>query len=621
MTTDPKDTKPAPLLMLAALGVVFGDLGTSPLYTVQAVAASFGGRLTPQIALGSLSLIVWTLIVTLCVKYCLFVMRADNHGEGGILALTALIGARTLAGRRWLLAMFGLFGAALIYGDGIITPAISVLSALEGVKAATPGLAPYVLPVSLAVLVGIFWVQQFGTARIGLFCGPVMLAWFGVIALLGVINLMRYPAVLAAINPIHVLRFFQHGGWRAFLAMGGVFLCATGGEALYADIGHFGRGPIRAGWYTIVFPALVLNYAGQIGNLVANPNAIANPFFLMGPGWAIYPLVALATLATIIASQAIITGAFSLTRQAISLGWLPGMTIIQTSKDRYGQIYVPTVNWLMMLATLALVLAFGSSARLAGAYGMAVSATMLLTTILLASAMRRVWHWRWPTVLAITAVFLVVDAAYCAANLVKLLEGGWIPLCLALLLFTVMTSWRAGLDAVHRRMAGGSCSKCLALIRNDHIPRVPGVAVFLSRMQRAVPALLTQHIRHMGALQETVIVLSVMFMPRPRVAKEDRASAEYLGEGVWRATVRFGFMERPDLLAALQGIDLLKQIDFPKVIFFGARDLVVHDTRHPRLSRWRLALFALLFRNAVKTMDRFQIPPENFVEIAREVRI
>jgi KUP system potassium uptake protein len=493
MAADPQNTKPAPLLMLAALGVVFGDLGTSPLYTLQAVAAAFGGSLTPEIALGSLSLIIWTLIVTLCIKYCLLVMRADNHGEGGILALTALIGARSMQGRRWLLAVFGLFGAAMIYGDGIITPAISVLSALEGVNAATPALGPYVLPASLVILVGIFAVQQFGTARIGLAFGPVMLVWFGIIALLGIINLMHHPSVLAAINPIHVLRFFQHGGWRAFIAMGGVFLCVTGGEALYADIGHFGRGPIRFAWYGLVFPALVLNYAGQIGNLVANPHAIANPFFLMGPGWAIYPLVALATLATIIASQAIITGAFSLTRQAIQLGWLPGMTIIQTSKERYGQIYVPTVNWLMMLATLALILAFRSSARLAGAYGMAVSATMLLTTILLASAMRRVWNWPPALVMAVAGVFVIVDAAYFAANFVKLLEGGWIPLSLALLLFTVMTSWRAGIDAVHRRMAGGSCSKCLALIKSDNIARVPGVAVFLTRMQQAVPALLTQH--------------------------------------------------------------------------------------------------------------------------------
>lgn len=616
-----KDVKATPALALGALGVVFGDLGTSPLYTLKAVITGLGGSLTTEAALGSLSLIVWTLIITLSVKYCLLVMRADNHGEGGILALMSAIGANRISGRRWWLGLIGLTGAALLYGDGIITPAISVLSALEGLNIAAPHLGATVLPMAIAILILLFVIQQFGTGSIGFAFGPVMLLWFLVIAALGLVNILHHPMVLEAINPAWAFRFFRDDGWNAFLVLGGVFLCVTGGEALYADMGHFGRGPIRGAWYGLVFPALLLNYAGQVGNLLANPHAAANPFFQMGPAWSIYPMVGLATAATIIASQAIISGVFSLTRQAIQLGWLPGMVIRQTSNAHYGQIYVPTVNWLMMIATIALTLVFRSSDRLANAYGMAVSATMLLTTILLISAMRRLWKWTLPTTIAVSGIFLIVDLAYFAANSVKLAAGGWIPLAIAIALLAVMISWRAGIDAVHRRMTGGSCGKCLSLIREKEVPRVPGVAVFLTRLRQAVPALLTQHIRHMGALQETVIALSVVFVERPYVERHDRAKAKYLGLGLWRVTVRFGFMEQPDLLSALQLVQELKHVDFCDVIYFGARDLVMRDLHRPVLAYWQLGLFSFLFRNSVKTMDRFAIPPENFVEIAREVRI
>jgi KUP system potassium uptake protein len=616
-----RGAKTTPGLALGALGVVFGDLGTSPLYTLKAVIAALGGSFTPEAALGSLSLIVWTLIITLSVKYCLLVMRADNHGEGGILALMSAIGANRIRGRRWAMGLIGLMGAALIYGDGIITPAISVLSALEGLNIAAPHLGTYVLPLTVVILLALFLIQQFGTGSIGFAFGPVMLLWFLTIATLGIANLLHHPAVLEAINPAYAVRLFVHDGWNAFLILGGVFLCVTGGEALYADMGHFGRGPIRGAWYGLVFPALLINYAGQVGNLLADPHAAANPFFRMGPAWSIYPLVGLATAATIIASQAIISGAFSLTRQAIQLGWLPGMAIRQTSNANYGQIYVPTVNWLMMVATVALALAFRSSDRLAGAYGMAVSATMLLTTILLISAMRRLWKWRLPATVAVSSIFLIVDLAYFAANSVKLAAGGWIPLVMAILILAVMISWRAGVDAVHHRMAGSSCGKCLDLIRQKEVPRVSGVAVFLTRLRQAVPALLTQHVRHMGALQETVIALSVVFVERPYVERHDRVRTKYLGLGLWRVTVRFGFMEQPDLPAALDLVDDLKQVDFKNVIYFGARDLVMRDPHHPVLARWQLGLFSFLFRNSVKTMDRFTIPPENFVEIAREVRI
>jgi KUP system potassium uptake protein len=399
-----------------------------------------------------------------------------------------------------------------------------------------------------------------------------------------------------------------------------VFLCVTGGEAMYADIGHFGKAPVRIAWYAIVFPALILNYAGQVGNILASHRA-DNPFFQMGPGWAVYPLVALATIATVIASQAIITGAYSLTRQAIQLGWLPGMTIRQTSGARYGEIYVPLVNWLMMAGTIALTLIFHDSTRLAGAYGMAVAGTMLATTVLLVNACHRCWGWSWAATVPPLTLFFIIDLAYFAANLIKLPQGGWIPLTVAILLFGIMAVWRMGTQAVHRRTPTGSYTKFMALMRHDHVPRVPGVAVFLTRVQKAVPALLAQHVRHMGALQETVIALSIIFVERPRVAAHDRATAKHIGDGLWRVTLRYGFMERTEILSCLKRIEALEHVDFDKVIYFGARDLVVADGRDNWVRRLWVRLFAFLFRNTVRAMDRFHIPPGNFVEIAREVRI
>jgi KUP system potassium uptake protein len=613
-------SKPAPLMVLAALGVVYGDLGTSPLYTIKVVAALTGGTMTQAAALGSLSLILWTLTITLSIKYCIFVLRADNHGEGGILALMSLIGANRINGGRWLLTAIGLLGAGLLYGDGAITPAISVLSALEGVNVATTALAPYVLPAAVVILAGLFLAQHFGTARIGLVFGPMMLIWFLVIAGLGVVNLIAHPQALAAINPLYGFCFLKEEGWRAFAVLGGVFLCVTGGEAMYADIGHFGKSPVRIAWYVLVFPALILNYAGQVGNILASHRA-DNPFFQMGPGWAVYPLVAMATIATIIASQAIITGAYSLTRQAIQLGWLPGMAIRQTSGARYGEIYVPLVNWLMMAGTIALTLIFRDSTRLAGAYGMAVAGTMLATTVLLVHVCRRCWGWSWASTVPPLTLFFAIDIAYFAANLIKLPQGGWIPLTVAILLFGVMALWRVGTEATHRRTPTGSYTKFLALLRHDHIPRVPGVAVFLTRVQKAVPALLTQHVQHMGALQETVIALSIRFVERPRVAAHDRATAQHIGDGLWRVTLRYGFMERTEILTCLQKIETLKQLDFNKVIYFGARDLVCPDPRDGWFRTLWVRLFGFLFRNTVRTMDRFHIPAQNFVEIAREVRI
>jgi KUP system potassium uptake protein len=416
-----------PAAALAALGIVYGDLGTSPLYTLQTVIQTIGGQFTPAAAIGVLSLILWALVITISVKYCFFVMRADNHGEGGILALMPLAGATGFDRGRALVVM-GLFGAALIYGDGIITPAISVLSALQGVNVATEVLEPYVMPVALAILLCLFAVQGRGTARIGNVFGPLMLLWFTVIAVLGVVGILHDPSVLAVVDPRHPITFLAQGGWGGFAVLGGVFLAITGGEALYADMGHIERNPIRTTWYGIVLPTLLINYAGQTALLLDHPVLGSNPFFKFSPSWAIFPLVLLATVATIIASQAIITGSFSLTRQTMQLGWFPGLRIRQTSAEEYGQIYVPFVNWTMILLTIALTVAFGSYARLAGAYGTAVSTTMLLTTALLYEVMRDRWGWSAPSALLTSGVFLVVDFTFFAANLLKIVEGGWIPL-------------------------------------------------------------------------------------------------------------------------------------------------------------------------------------------------
>jgi KUP system potassium uptake protein len=611
---------------LAALGIVYGDLGTSPLYTYQTIVDSVGGHPSATAAMGLLSLVVWTLIITISVKYCIFVMRADNHGEGGILALMSLVTSR-LAGRTRtgaaLIAM-GLFGAALIYGDGVITPAISVLSALEGVNVVTNALTPYVVPAALLILLALFAAQARGTATIGRLFGPVMLLWFTVIAILGIMGILRRPAVIAAISPTYAIGFLVAHGWASFIVLGGVFLAITGGEALYADMGHIGRGPIRASWYVIVLPALLLSYAGQTALLVANPQATGNPFFLLAPHWAIVPLVVLATLATIIASQAIITGAFSLTRQAMQLGWLPGLIIRQTSDEAYGQIYVPFVNWVMMLGTLALTWGFGSSAKLAGAYGTAVSTTMLLTTALLYNAMRDVW--RWPMVWAglISGIFLVADLGFFAANLLKLREGGWIPLAMGAAIFLIMRTWRKGVDALRGKLGEdeGNPNAFLADLKAGRVPRVPGTAVFLSRTGTPIPVMLVRHVVQMGALPQMVVTLTLIFEEIPRVAAGDRATVEPMGDGFWHVTVRFGFIEVPNVMVAMASAKAEGcPLNLDEAVFFASRDEVVRGKTHRRLPGWRRMLFGFMYRNAVRSSDRFDLPPDRFLEIGRQVEL
>ena len=610
--------------VLSALGVVFGDLGTSPLYTLQTVVQATGGRFTPQSAIGILSLLVWTLIVTISIKYCVFVMRADNRGEGGILALMSLIGANGFQPGFKLLTGMGLLGAALIYGDGVITPAISVLSALEGVNVVTTSFKSFVMPMAVVILLGLFAAQRFGTEKIGRAFGPVMMLWFIVIATLGLVSIARHPAVIAALDPRYAARFMLGSGSTGFLVLGGVFLCITGGEALYADMGHFGKGPIRCSWYAIVLPALLLSYAGQTAFMIDKGAVTGNPFFQIAPSWSIYPLVVLATLATIIASQAIITGSFSMTRQAMQLGWLPGVAIRQTSDRIYGQIYVPVVNWLLMVATIGTTVAFGSSDRLAGAYGTAVSTTMLLTTVLLYRAMRDVWRWPAAVAIAVAGILLIVDGSFFLANLWKIADGGWLPLSLAATLFVIMITWRSGTDAIRASLVQSpqAVERFLSDLKDGSIPRVDGTTVFLTRSTQKVSRLIMDHAHFTGVLPRHAIALSVVFEATPRIAGPNCSVVENVGEGLWHVVARFGFFEIPDLRRALrvaQGLDAAG--DFDKAMFVGTRDLIVHKRKHAVFGVWRLSLFAFLYRNAVKVVDRFNLAPDNAIEIARQIEI
>ena len=612
----------APAAALTALGIVYGDLGTSPLYTMQTILGSLHGMSAADSALGVLSLVVWTLIVTVSLKYCLLVMRADNHGEGGILALMSLVGMNDWKRGAFLGASAGLLGAALIYGDGVITPSISVLSALEGVNVATTALKPFVLPLALAILVGLFAAQRFGTGAIGRAFGPVMLTWFVVIGLLGLLQAVHRPEVLRALDPMYGLRLLLKSGPVAPAVLGGVFLCATGGEALYADMGHVGRFPIRLAWYLVVLPSLVLSYAGQAALVMAGGAAKGgNPFFLLAPGWALIPLVCLATVATIIASQAIITGSFSMTRQAMQLGWLPPFDVRQTSDREYGQIFVPGVNLMMAVGTVLVTLAFRSSDRLAGAYGTAVSTTMVLTTLLLFRAMHRVWRWPLWIVAPVAAAFLTVDVGFFAANLAKVADGGWVPLSLGGAIYVVMITWRTGLMQLRAKLKdlAETPEAFLKELEQTRIARVPGTAVFLTRDADQIPAYVAEYVRNMGSLHETVLALNIRFEERPRT-EGDRCKVERIADGFSRVTLRYGFMEQPDIPSDLAAIKTLPgAVDLEHAVFFGTRDLVAPRRHHSTFARLRYELFAYLYRNAVRVTDRFNLPIERTVEVARQV--
>ena len=610
-------------LSLGALGIVFGDIGTSPLYTLKTVLSDAGGHTDRAVILGMLSLLVWTLIVVTTLKYVLLAMRIDNDGEGGILALMSLIGIKRES--RPLIIGAGLFGAALIYGDGTITPAISVLSALEGLHLAIPSFDAYVLPATVAILALLFLLQPFGTAAIGRLFGPVMAVWFVVIALLGLWGIAQNPSVLAGLSPTYAIHYLSHAGFTGFALLGSVFLCVTGAEALYADMGHFGRKPIWAGWFAAVFPALILNYAGQAAIILTGASTEDNIFFQLCPHILLVPLVLLATVATIIASQSIITGAFSMTRQAIQLGWLPRLAIRQTSDEGYGQIYVAPVNWLLMLVTIGLALAFRKSDNLSAAYGMAVSTTMLLTTLLLFKAMREVWRWPWPVAGLVALFFLVVDLAFFGSNLLKIPEGGWVPLALAVVIFGIMRIWHRGIAAVHARL-GETIQSIDAFfdgLERDGIARPEGTAVFLSRARAETPPLMIWHVRQNRCLYADVLIVTIATELVPRVALENRYQVTKERENVWRVVIHSGFMEHLSLAALPPALKAEgHDVDLSKVVYYVAHETIVQGHGDRRvLPRWVEKIFAAMERNQAHLTDVLDLPSDRVVEIGRHIEL
>jgi len=612
----------SPILALSALGIVFGDIGTSPLYTFKTILATAETASAASTVLGALSLVLWTLLIVTTIKYVSFAMRVGNDGEGGILALMALLGVKKQ--RRPTIVAVGLFGAALIYGDGAITPAISVLSALEGLNMATPALQPYVVSAAVAILLVLFAIQSQGTAKIGYLFGPVMLVWFVVIALMGISGIVQHPSVFAALNPLYGLSYLFSNGVTGFLVLGAVFLCVTGAEALYADMGHFGRGPIKLAWFGIVFPSLILNYAGQAALVLEGAPTDGNIFFRLCPVPLLLPLIVLATVATIIASQSIITGAFSMTRQAIQLGWLPRLRIKQTSSEGYGQIYVGVVNWLLMIVTIGLTVGFGKSDNLAAAYGIAVSLTMLMTSALLFIAMREIWCWSLLAAGSVAAFFLVIDSAFFIANLTKVAEGGYVPLILAILVYGVMWIWHRGAAAVMARMRESltPVAEFMKEVQSKNIPRVPGTAVFLTRTERDTPPVMLWHVKHNRALHEHLFVLRVEILSVPWFVSRDRITIEQVAPNFWRAEARFGFMERPHIPELLTTSKALGcTIDLDDVTYYLGHETVVRREDGKGLPAWQEGIFAVMERNAIHVSDFFSLPSDQVVEIGRQVAI
>lgn len=611
-------------LTLAALGVVYGDIGTSPLYAVrEALGEAYGIAVVRPNVLGVLSLVFWALVIVITVKYIGFVMRADNHGEGGILALTSLLPLkREPAGRRQVLVLLGLFGTALLYGDGAITPAISVLSAVEGLKVATPVFEPYVIPIAILILVALFSVQYQGTGRVGKFFGPVMVVWFAVLAVLGLGHIVEEPGILNAVNPVHAAAFFASHPGKSFRALGSVFLVVTGGEALYADMGHFGVRPIRRGWFTMVLPALVLNYFGQGALLIAHPEKIENPFFLLAPGWALVPLVILATMATVIASQALISGSFSLTLQAVQLGYSPRLGIDHTSAQERGQVYLRSINWALLAVCIGLVVGFRSSSNLAAAYGLAVTSTMVVTTLLFYAVAREAWGWRRSKTVAIVAVFLVVDLAFFGANVLKIPSGGWFPLLVGLVVFTLMTTWKTGRRLVYARLKRG-VAPIEAVIRSlvaEHPTRVPGTAVYMFPEPGRTPPSFLANLRHNHVVHESVVFLSVSTAEVPRIPAAARDRVYDMGDGFFQITLQYGYMEEPDVPATLANLIADVSFDPTYTTYFLSRE-TVRATAREGMAPWREKLFVLLHRNATSAADYFRLPAGRVIEIGMPVEI
>ena len=618
------DKKRLATLTLAALGVVYGDIGTSPLYSMKEV---FGGAhhpvpITPDNVLGILSLFFWSLMIVVTLKYVAFIMRADNKGEGGIIALMTLAMHKGVAGtwQQKLLVTLGLFGAALFYGDGVITPAISVLSAVEGLEIITPAFKPYILPITLVVLVGLFVFQRRGTASVGALFGPVMLLWFAVLAVLGAVAIYEHPAVLAAVNPLYALQFLTGNSLLGFFALGAVVLCITGAEALYADMGHFGARPIQYAWLGYVLPALLINYFGQGALLLADPSAVENPFYLLAPEWGRYPLVILATVATVIASQAVISGAFSITQQAMQLGFTPRLEIQHTSDRQMGQIYLPAINWLLLIAIIVLVIEFGSSSKLAAAYGIAVTGTMLITNILAIAVAIRLWAWSPLRAVLGALPFICIDLGFFLANSVKIADGGWFPLVFGMAVFILLTTWKRGRELLGERLAADAMQLrpfIAGLV--DNVERVPGTAVFLNQDQESVPHAMLHSLKHYKALHEQVVILSVKVFDVPYVPAIDRVEVQRLPGNFAQVVVHYGFKDEPDIPAALAlCAEAGLQLDMMDTSFFLGRETLIPKLGSS-MAYWRALIFVAMFRNAGSATAFFRIPSNRVVELGSQL--
>ncbi|MBB3227565.1 KUP system potassium uptake protein [Luteibacter sp. Sphag1AF] len=613
-------------LALGAIGVVFGDIGTSPLYTMKETLGTHGMTPQPAAVLGILSLIFWALIMVVSLKYVTFVMRADNKGEGGIMALMALA-QRSVSGSpraRWVLAAIGIFGASLFYGDGVITPAISVLSAVEGLEVAAPQLEDYVVPICLVILFFVFAVQRHGTATVGKAFAPVMTLWFLVLAVLGLNQLVKHPQVLVAVNPMYAIDFFLEHKKQAFIALGGVVLALTGAEALYADMGHFGKKPIRVAWFGFVLPALLINYFGQGALLLHDQTAIENPFYKMVPDDLLYPMIALSTMAAVIASQAVISGAFSMTREAMQLGYSPRMAVVHTSREMSGQIFVPWINRLLLVLVFLAVIGFRSSNNLGAAYGIAVTGTMTMTTLLALVVARKRWNWHWSAVISVGVLFLIIDIAFFGANALKIAHGGWFPLVLGVVIFVMMTTWRRGRDLVVReiKQSGLALEPFVANIA-DHPPlRVPGTAVFLTANQNSVPHAMLHNLKHNKVLHERNVLLTVEMLETPVADADERMEVTDFGGGFFGLQLRFGFAEDPNIpLALTRASSMGLDFDMMDTTFFLSRETIVADARRPGMALWRDKLFAFMARNALPATAFFQIPGNRLIELGAQVEI
>jgi len=622
MTTATSSGAPQSTLVLAALGVVYGDIGTSPLYTIKEV---FGSGLHPvpintANVLGMMSLILWSLLAVVTLKYVVMILHANNKGEGGTMALMALVlrAVRHSRHSRWLM-LLGLFGAALFYGDSVITPAISVLSAVEGLEVAAPALSPYVVPITIGLLVALFSVQKHGTAKVGRLFGPVTLVWFIVLALIGIANIIEHPYILAALSPHHAVMFFVHQPVLGFFALGASILALTGAETLYADMGHFGRKPVQIAWLGVVLPSLVLNYFGQGALLLGDPSAVENPFYRAVPDWGLYPMIGLATAATVIASQAVISGAFSMTRQAIQLGYVPRFLVQHTSHQEQGQIYMPAVNWALLTIVVALVISFKSSGNLAAAYGIAVTGTMLITTILAYVVVTRIWRWHWALATLVIGLFLIIDVAYFASNMFKVNQGGWFPLVLAAFVFFAMTTWKSGRTLLNKRLAEEMLPLDLFIQGTGGVTTVPGTAIFLTSQPNSIPHALLHSIKHYKCLHERVVLLNVEIHDEPYVAPESRAEVKRINDQFYTAGIHYGFMDEVNLPAALLYCEPHGLIfDMMDTSFFLGRETLIPKPKS-EMFFWREKIFITMYRNAGSITTYFGIPPNRVVELGSQV--